>query len=94
MITIAATVGFLIVAFCITIFFADFALLNMGKKPFLGLPDMGAARWLAGWLFAGVFLLMLTFPDLISGYKQCTEYLDSRGINIDAPMPEKKDETE
>lgn len=90
MITIAATVGFLIVAFCVTIFLLDFALLNLNKKPFFGLPDMGAARWLAGWLFAGVFLMMLTFPDLISGYKQCTERLASCGIMIDAPEPEEK----
>ena len=88
MITIAATVGFLIVAFCVTIFLLDFALLNMNKKSMFGLPDMGAARWLAGWLLAGVFLMMLTFPDLIAGYKQCADHPTSCGITIDTPMPD------
>lgn len=87
MITIAASIGFIIVALCTTVFFLDFAMLNMGKPPLFGLPREDVAKWVAGWLLAGGFLMMLTFPDLLEGYKRCEQQLDSRGITIDAPRP-------
>lgn len=87
MITIAASIGFVIVAICTTVFFLDFAMLNLGKQPIFGLPREGVAKWVAGWLLAGGFLLMLTFPYLISEYHRCQLERDSRGIAIDAPRP-------
>ena len=92
MITIAATVGFLLVSVCVSLFLLDFTLLNFGRKPILGLPDLGAARWLAGWLLGGVFLMLLTFPDLISGYKKYLAQPDPRGIVIDTPLANDCDE--
>lgn len=94
MITIAATIGFIIVALCTSMFFLDFALINLGKRPFFGLPQESAARWIAGWLFAGTFLMMLTFPDLIVGYKQCDTPRDSRGITITESQPEETTDIE
>lgn len=72
MLTVAATIGFLIVAACVSIFFLDFAMLNLDKKAIFGLPEMPAAKWLAGWLLAGIILMMVTFPDLISSYIKYT----------------------
>lgn len=91
MIPIAATLGFIIVAICTTIFFADFAMLNLGKRPLFGLPREDVAKWIAGWLFAGGFLMMLTIPDLIEGYNRCQHCIDSRGIVITDTEPTRTD---